>query len=168
MGRRSGITDGHKQTVINKNHNYVGIGYGLVGGEFRYYEEFIDRYFTFGQVPRQVKANRPFTIDVTVRPGKHLGIVTAFYEPVPKSMSVAQVKRRGSYTDFTNTQASTINPLKVQDYRKGNTYTLPFEFARPGLYYIQVYEEDRPYRLGTKYSNAGKIQGSGIVVRVGR
>ena len=46
--------DGHKQTIIDKAHNFVGIGYYLSGNQFRYYEEFIDRYLEFENIPASV------------------------------------------------------------------------------------------------------------------
>src|SRR5664280_672241 len=36
--------DGHIQNIIDKSHNWVGIGLFITGRQFRYYEEFIDRY----------------------------------------------------------------------------------------------------------------------------
>ncbi len=39
--------DGHKKNCINKFHNFVGIGHYLTENQFRYYEEFIDRYLDF-------------------------------------------------------------------------------------------------------------------------
>ena len=38
-------SDGHKSNIINKMHNYVGIGFYVTENQFRYYEEFIDRLF---------------------------------------------------------------------------------------------------------------------------
>ena len=48
--------DGHKQTIIDKPHNYVGIGYFLAGKQFRYYEEFIDRYLEFENIPSKFES----------------------------------------------------------------------------------------------------------------
>ncbi len=50
--------DGHKKNIISKTHNFVGIGYYLNGGQFRYYEEFIDRYLEFEKIPAQIRAGQ--------------------------------------------------------------------------------------------------------------
>ena len=52
--------DGHKVNVIDKSHNYVGIGFYISGKQFRYYEEFIDRYLEFENIPAEVKAGEQF------------------------------------------------------------------------------------------------------------
>jgi hypothetical protein len=56
--------DGHKQNIIDKSHNFAGIGFYLAGNQFRYYEEFIDRYLEFENIPAEVKAGDQFSITV--------------------------------------------------------------------------------------------------------
>ena len=59
--------DGHKKNITDKSHNFVGIGYYLSGKQFRYYEEFIDRYFEFENIPSEVRVDEPFHITVKTK-----------------------------------------------------------------------------------------------------
>ena len=65
--------DGHKKNIINKDHNWVGIGYYLAGGQFRYNEEFIDRYVEFRDIPKELRINETGTITIDTR-GKLLSL----------------------------------------------------------------------------------------------
>ncbi len=158
--------DYHKQTCIAKNHNYVGIGMYLTKHSFRYYEEFIDRYYKFSNIPDKIKVNQEFSIEVTVRPRKYLYFLEVFLEKFPEPIKPSVLNKKGGYRDFSSSSVMSMAPWKLAQYRKGNTYNLKFKFSRPGLYYLHMYEHNKEYKQPTSFSTKGKLQASGIVVRV--
>jgi len=156
--------DGHKQTVIRKEHTGVGLGAAVVGKQFRYYEEYLDRYLAFGPVPSE-----PRTGDLTIKvkpldAKKVVYAVVVYYEPLPAAMSVQQINAKSSYPDFTD---QTVQDLWPWELKKGadGFWDVPLKLARTGSYYVQVYLDDKPFTGGSA-GTEGKIQGSGLVLLV--
>ncbi len=158
--------DGHKRNCIDKLHNFVGIGVHILDKQFRYYEEYIDRYLDFVDVTRDVGIREKFTVTVRpVREGLHVFAVMAYYEAFPTPMKPAQINRRGSYRDYSGVTAVSLWPWEIDnDPETGNAVIL-LEFNKPGLYYVQIYLSDKAY-TGGGATTRGKIQASGLVVRV--
>jgi len=158
--------DGHKQTVINKDHNFVGIGCHLTENQFRYYEEYLDRYLEFVEVPTKAKAGETVNIKVKAPKNQYLFFATVYYERFPKPMQRNKLNRQNSYEDYTSEIVRQIPPWELAKFRKGNEYSIPFAFNKNGLYYIHLYidkdEINKPQAVDTKEK---KIV-SGIVVRV--
>lgn len=158
--------DGHKKTVINKDHNFVGIGYAVEGKQFRYYEEYIDRYLTFDNIPSEVRKGESTSITVSTDGKEFLYFMIVYYEKDPSPMNAREISRRSSYDDFTNSVYKESWAWDLARFRNGNTYKIPLSFSKEGLYYIQLYtdrkEITRPGSLDTK----GKTPRSGIVIKV--
>ena len=158
--------DGHKQTIITKGHNYVGIGFHLTGNQFRYYEEFIDRYFEFGEIPAKLKPDEQGILSFRTD-GKNFPYFLIIYrEDFPKPLTVNQLERKGSYSDFTSEEYLTMPAWDIAKFKRGSEYNVPVKFKREGLYYIHIYafkdEITKPGKLDTN----GKTSGSGIVIKV--
>lgn len=160
--------NGHKLNCIEKNHNYVGIGVYLSEKQFRYYEEFIDRYLTFETIPTEVKKDSPFTINVSAPKGNYLYYVTAFWENTPKKLSPKQISKKGSYKDYTNIAEMKLMPWELYALKEtgSTTYKIPFQFKKTGLYYVSIYLYDKELKKEAAISTKGKIQASGIVIKV--
>lgn len=158
--------DGHKKTVITKDHNYVGIGFALSGKQFRYYEEFIDRYLSFGDIPSEVRKNEKTSITVSTDGKEFLYFMAVFFEKSPKSMSPRDISRRNSYDDFTNDVYKEMWAWDLAKVRNGNTYRIPLSFSREGLYYIQLYTDKKEITRSGSLDTKGKTPRSGIVIKV--
>jgi hypothetical protein len=158
--------DGHKETIIDKSHNFVGIGYYLSGKQFRYYEEFIDRYFEFENIPVEVMAGQPFSITLKRTDGNYLHYLVVYYEKYPRPLSPEQIRSKDSYDDFTDEQYLKMYAWDLARYRNGTTYRIPLNFSREGLYYIQVYYDSKEITKPTEMTTKGKSAVSGIVIKV--
>lgn len=158
--------DGHKQTVIAKDHNFVGIGYYLTGKQFRYYEEYIDRYFEFAKIPSEVKPGKRTTITVMVPEKTFLYFMIVYYEKFPEPLTPKEISRRASYDDFTKDQYQQVYAWNLATYRNGTTYNIPLSFKKEGLYYIQIFSDKKEYTREVSLSTKGKTPYSGIVIRV--
>jgi uncharacterized protein YkwD len=160
--------DGHKQNIIDKSHNFAGIGFCLTKKQFRYYEEFIDRYFEFENIPSQIKVGDPFSITVKTDGQSFLYYVVIYMENWPHPLSPAQINKKGSYSDFTNQKYKEIVAWDLSRYRNGTIYKIPLEFSKEGLYYIQIFSDNRELTKPTSLNTKGKTPESGIVIKVNR
>jgi len=158
--------DGHKQNCIEPAHNFVGLGAYIDGGQFRYFEEYIDRYLVFDSVPQSVGRNQSFTVSVRPISDQHyVYAAVVYYDAFPVPMTRKQIDRIPSYMDYTNVQAASFWPWELEKYKSGKTYRFAMKFSKRGLYYFHIYLHDRPYDRRSA-STQGKVQGSGLVVAV--
>lgn len=160
--------DGHKQTVIDKYHNFVGIGFCLAGKQFRYYEEFIDRYLEFDNIPEVVRAGEQFDITIKTNGGSFLYFVIIYREDFPKPLTPAQISKRGSYKDYTNEEYKSLFAWDLARYRNGFFYKIPLSFSKEGLYYIQIYSDKKELTKPGSLDTKGRTPESGIVIKVNR
>jgi len=158
--------DGHKKNIIDKTHNFVGIGFFASENQFRYYEEFIDRYFEFENIPSELKINESGSITVKTDGSYFLYYLIIYREKFPVALKVAQLKKTGSYQDFSNEEYMKLAAWELALYRHGNTYDIPLKFSREGLYYIQIYLDKKEIKNPSALNTKGKTGGCGIVIRV--
>ncbi|MBK7134586.1 MAG: hypothetical protein IPH69_17745 [Bacteroidales bacterium] len=158
--------DGHKKTVIAKEHNFVGIGYHLSGKQFRYYEEFIDRYFEFENIPQEAERNKSSAITVKTDGKSFLYFLVIYRDKFPQKLTPSQINRKGSYSDFSEEEYQTITAWELSQYRSGNTYKIPLKFSKEGLYYIQIFSDKKELTKPASITTRGKTPYSGIVIRV--
>jgi uncharacterized protein YkwD len=158
--------DGHKKNITEKSHNYVGIGYHLSGKQFRYYEEFIDRYFEFEDIPSDVAADEPFHITVKTKGEGFLYYLIVYREDFPQQMTADQISRKGGYEDFTDEQYLRIPAWDLAGFKNGSEYKIPLKFSKEGLYYIQIYSDRKEITSPSSVNTIGKTPFSGIVIKV--
>jgi hypothetical protein len=160
--------DGHKQTIIEKTHNYVGLGYYLEGKQFRYYEEFIDRYFEFENIPSELKVGEPCNITIKTDGNSFLYFVMIYRENFPQPLTPAQISKKGSYSDYTNEEYKNIAAWDLSRYRNGTLYQIPLKFTKEGLYYIQIFSDKKELTKPSSINTKGKTPLSGIVIKVNK
>jgi Cysteine-rich secretory protein family len=158
--------DGHKKNVIEGTHNFVGIGFYATENQFRYNEEFIDRYFEFENIPSVLKINEAGSITIRTDGSNFLYYLIVYHEKFPVPLSVAQLKKTGSYQDYTNEEYMKILAWELATYRYGNSYNIPLKFNKEGLYYIHVYLDKKEIKNPSALNTKGKTEGSGIVIKV--
>lgn len=157
--------DGHKTNIIEKKHTHVGLGLALIGSQFRFYEEFIDRYLETLEGPAEAKTGQPVTIRAVPRKGWFGYLLTAFYEPIPQPMTAAEADAKGSYPDFTSERAFSFWPYQLNILEDGS-FSQEVTFTKPGYYYIQVYLDTQLPAKSGKFSAKDKVQSSGLVILV--
>ncbi len=160
--------DGHKQNIIDKSHNFVGIGFYLSGKQFRYYEEFIDRYFEFENIPAEVKVGDSCTITVKTNGQSFLYYIIIYRENWPHPLTPVQISKKGSYRDYTNQEYKDIFAWDLSRYRNGTIYEIPLRFSEEGLYYIQIFSDKKEITKPASLNTKGKSPESGIVIKVNR
>lgn len=163
--------DGHRKNCIDQYHTRVGIGCSLYENQFRYYEEFIDRYLEFVGVRSEAAVGE--TVSFAVKPkdkSKHLFMVVVYREPWPRSLTPQQASRMGKgklrgYDDFSDEVTLKFSPWQLARGENGE-YAFAVKFSQQGLYYIKIYLSERQYRADERGTTEGKVEASGIVVRV--
>lgn len=160
--------DGHKRNIIDKAHNFVGIGYFITKDEFRYYEEFIDRYLEFENIPAELKINEPGSITVNTKGEGYLYYLIIYREKFPGRLRVSQLSRKGSYDDYSNEDYLKIPAWDLARYRNGSTYRIPLKFSKVGFYYIHIFIDKEENTGSLSLSTKGKANVSGIVIKVTR
>jgi uncharacterized protein YkwD len=157
--------DGHKLNVIEKEHNCVGIGSWIEGKEFRYYEEYVDRYLEISALPQSVSLGDNLTVRVKpLDPARIVYAVIVYWEPLPAPTSVAAINSRSSYPDYTEQSVATFWPWDLKKDAAG-LYSIKLPLAKKGSYYVQIYLDNKPFSGGGA-DTRGKTQGSGLVVFV--
>lgn len=167
MAERS-PNNGHKMNIIDKSHNFAGIGFYLIGNQFRYYEEFIDRYFEFENIPENVKVGEPCSITVKTNGDKFIYFLIIYREKFPLSLTLNEINRKGSYNDYTNETFLTKGAWDIKTYKSGSSYKIPLIFSKEGLYYIHLYYDEKEITKPTSLNTKGKTPVSGIVIKVNR
>lgn len=158
--------DGHKQNCIDNAHNYVGIGFYISNQQFRYYEEFINRYLVFEDFSREIMTGETVSLKVKPIDKNYLHYLIVFKEDFPKPMSIAKMNRTGSYPDYTNNINTQKPAWELAKLKDGDTYNIPLSFSSPGLYYIQLYISNKELTSPEKISTKGKTKASSIVITV--
>ena len=158
--------DGHKKAIIDKYHNYVGIGFALTENRFRYYEEFINRYIEFKNIPSRVKTNTEFKINVKPMNGEFLHFLVVYRDKPLVPMTPEQIKRRASYSDYGDEEVLKIPAWELAQFRSENGYSIPLKFPKEGVYYIQMYLDEKEVIKSASINTKGKEPASGIVILV--
>ncbi|MEI6050886.1 MAG: CAP domain-containing protein [Bacteroidota bacterium] len=160
--------DGHKKNIIEKSHNYVGIGFCLSGKQFRYYEEFIDRYLEFEKIPGEVSIGEPCSITVKTDGQSFLYYLIIYRDKFPVAMTPAKIRSRGSYADFGEEDYQKMPAWDLSRYKNGISYTIPLRFTKEGLYYIHIYSDKKEINKPASLDTKGKTPESGIVIKVNK
>jgi len=158
--------DGHKKNIIDKAHSWVGIGFYINSGHFRYYEEFINRYLTFANIPSQLKPDEQAIINVDTGGSGYLYFISIYRDDFPKSLKQSQMTKTGNYNDYGEETYKNIPAWDLYRYREGTSYAIPLRFSKEGLYYIQIFTDNKEITGSGAISTKGKSPVSGIVISV--
>jgi uncharacterized protein YkwD len=158
--------DGHKKNIIDKSHNSVGIGYYLAGKQFRYYEEFLDRYLDFEDIPAETGIDEKCSITVNTDGKSFLYYLVIYREDFPKPVRAEEISKKGSYEDYSDEQYLKMAAWDLAAYRNGSEYKIPLSFSKGGLYYIQIFTDKKEITGAASVSTKGKTPVSGIVIKV--
>lgn len=159
--------DAHKKACIDKFHNLVGIGYAIHGKEFRYYEEYLDRHLSFAHFNHETTTKKEIALRFKPINNKQIPyFVIVFYQPFPHHMTPVEIDRIESYNDYSDTEHLNLGPWEIPQPDQTGYTTLNLKFDNKGYYYVQIFLSDTPHRQGGKASTAGKVQASGVVIKV--
>lgn len=155
--------DGHRKNILDPNHTAVGIGISIAGDEhdrrLALTQEFVDNYGTFSLLPQRIKPGQSFTVAGKLDPGMNIYSIDLRWEPLPKPMTLQQLKETYSYS-APEERVATFWPahsrrpgISVSQTVDGVAFTHEVyadpNFWKPGLYYVFVWAtrhgEQRPF-----------------------
>jgi hypothetical protein len=158
--------DAHKKNIIEKAHNYIGIGCYMTTKHFSYYEEFINRELVFSDIPVSLKVNEPGTITVDTKGKSYLYFMMIYRENFPQPRKASQLKNTGGYEDYSNELYKQVPAWDLAKFKSDFVWTVPVKFTKPGLYYILIYTDTKENTRQSALSTKGKPAMSGIVISV--
>jgi uncharacterized protein YkwD len=151
--------DGHKQAVINKNHTHVGIGMAWDGKQFRYYEEYLDRYLEFKNISQSVSTSKAITFSIRPLSAEHyIHAFAVLRESLPNTMTANEASSHTYYMDGGD-QYLVEAVSKMEEDNEG-WFSYSFTPGKTGYYYVQIFLDSKPFE--GSFSSAGKIQASGL------
>ncbi|MCG6553832.1 MAG: CAP domain-containing protein [Candidatus Magnetominusculus sp. LBB02] len=170
--------DGHRRTILDRRHNYVGLGVFLKGGSFTYCEEFLDKYIEITGPPQKTipAVGKVNITGKVINPGQYgLYMVSVTYDaalippPNPKLQP-------SSYKDAGTEKAAIAPPWDFNKdgsrYDRGSgEFSISIKTERKGYYYIVFYlREDQasiPYTGGhARVSTDDGFIGGAQVIRI--
>jgi hypothetical protein len=160
--------DGHRQSILDPTHTHVGIGLAFNQNGFRMIELFAARYVELDPLPLAARLNQNFRVSGRVRAkGFELMSISIFYEPLPKPMSLAQLKATYSYglpdeerierPSLAGTfRRYTDGTLGTVEMGAGGAFQVPLVFwkQQPGVYTVAVWvrREKAPALIAATWS----------------
>ena len=159
--------DGHKKNIVNKSHNLVGIGFALTENQFRYSEEFIDRYLDFYDIPGSAKPGERISVTFSCIGNYYPYYLIIYRDEFPRPRSTKELDKTGSYPDYSNEEYLVLPAWEISRYRNDGKYKIPLSFRKEGLYYIHIFTDEKEITTPQKISTKGKDSCSGIVISVG-
>jgi hypothetical protein len=124
--------DGHRQNILESNHNFVGLGIGNSKKYFSYYEEFIDRYLLINDL--KIKGKNVF-LKFKVPANYFLVGINISYDLPFKPMSPRKINSKNSYLD----QGKKSEIVWDDDVIfKNGVHSYSFKMSKKEIAYIQV------------------------------
>ncbi len=160
--------DGHRKSILNPTHTHVGIGLAVGAEGFRMIEVFAGQYVNLDALPASAKVNQTFRISGNVQAkGFDLMAISVFYEPLPRPMSLQQLKESYSYSlpqeEKIERPSLEGTPRRYTDgtlgtvrMGAGGRFEVPLIFwkQQPGVYTVAIWvrHEREPAFIGASSS----------------
>lgn len=164
--------DGHRRNILDPSHTHLGIGMAMRGREFRYVQEFMDKYIQFDPFDPNVSPGGKIKISGTIVP-KDVGpyAVLVYGERISPE-SIDELEKMGTYKDATSDRAISLWPWNLPFDRAKRTFalTLDFKGKKIAYYYVQIKLKKGINKIPTRGGPAtleGTFDASGIVLSVG-
>lgn len=160
--------DGHRKSILDPTHTQAGIGLAYGENGFRMIELFAGRYAELEPLPLRAALDANFRVSGRVTaPGHSLLGISIFYEPLPRAMSLQQLKETYSYSlpDEERMERPSLSgtprryldgTLGTVEMGAGGAFQAPLRFwkQQPGVYTVAVWvrREREPAFVGAMTS----------------
>ncbi len=168
----------HHDNILEKDHNFVGLGFYCekvqdgtrVEFRVRYYEEFLNRYITFDDFKREVAAGEAIKISGAVSPdaGGSAYMTVSYYVSPPAELTPDEINEMPQYyRDYTNERQMVLGPGDM-GLAPGGRFSVGFKADNPGFYYVQILlkRDGAAPEAGKVLTPKELIYASGIVITV--
>ncbi|MBI3913496.1 MAG: CAP domain-containing protein, partial [Chloroflexi bacterium] len=130
---------GHRANILRPEHTHVGIGiaYNPKDGEFRVAQEFLNHYVELDALRETALPGETLVVSGRLLPGVSNPLINLAYEPVPRAMSIDELKKTSTYASPAKFTIALRAPLDSQSRFRVN---VPFDRnAQPGIYHIRMF-----------------------------
>ncbi|KWT86744.1 CAP domain-containing protein [Candidatus Magnetominusculus xianensis] len=141
--------DGHRQNILEKWHNYVGLGVSVKGGSYTYCEEFLDKYIDIsGPLSKTIPYGQKIEFTgAVISPGEFgLYMIAVTYDAALVPPAKPQPS---SYKDAGAQKAAVLPPWDFNkdgrryDKRSGK-FSISMKMEKKGYYYVVFYLKENP------------------------
>jgi uncharacterized protein YkwD len=148
--------DGHRRTILDPLATHVGVGWALVGGDFRLVEEFTTRGYDSLRVARVGPDGASIRVRGKSLDRRSLDFVSVAVQPFPARLTREQANSLRSYSYPSPTWA--LMPAASSEYAVGlHTYhclvpsvhgkfSFQYQLDRPGLWTFVLYFHEKGRR----------------------
>ncbi|RTL40897.1 MAG: CAP domain-containing protein [Candidatus Melainabacteria bacterium] len=142
--------DGHRVQILTPEHNKVGFGLSFFvnaqnDGHLAIAQEFLNAYGRYSKLPSSIVRGRVFQVSGTFSPGVNFYSLSIYREPMPKSISKADLNngpRELAYSDNAIvTYFPTDKNVKTAMVKGAQCFSVqitPDRDWQSGLYYVSV------------------------------
>ncbi len=144
--------DGHRQQILTPEHNKVGIGISRArtkGGHMNVClaQEFLNCYGQYEKIPLVLAPGKSFILQGKLAPEFTLYDIRISWEPLPKQMSVEDLKATHLYSEGFDEFRSVadkdtdLTGIKITIKKNVESFSIkvnPSNDWKPGLYYFQI------------------------------
>jgi uncharacterized protein YkwD len=145
--------DGHRRNILRPEHTHVGIALAKADGNgsetFANSQEFVDRYVTdVLPIPQTVSVGERVIVAGKVAPGVTLKAVSVARSPLPRPMSIEDLKATRKYSsprDYVTFSPEANDPPILSLTPDGQfRVRIPLsDRGEPGLYYVTIWVRDK-------------------------
>lgn len=130
---------GHRANILAPEHTGVGVGiaYDAATGCLALAQEFANHYVIMEFVPLDARVGDTIQVRGRLEPGAADPLINMAWEPLPKLMTVEQLKQTGGYSSPANTYTTAQPRLGA-----GGAFELAVRLdngGQPGLYHIKIW-----------------------------
>ncbi|RMF93608.1 MAG: CAP domain-containing protein [Candidatus Schekmanbacteria bacterium] len=131
---------GHRANILRGTHTHVGIGIAVKNGCIFISQEFVDRFGTYGKIPKKADVGEEIIITGTLDSGVDFDFIGIYWEEKPKKMSKKKLKKTGSYSSPETFDKVTYYNKSSGVIINGQSFSLqaPVGDFGPGLYYVRI------------------------------
>lgn len=145
--------DGHRRAILDPDATHVGVGWSLVGGNFRMSEEFTTRRFDRLRFTRFGSDGSVIRVQGRALTGMRIAYVSVARQEIPAPVSRDEVNARRSYAfpapryalipaASSIVAAGLVNQRCLTPSLKGK-FSFNYEIERPGLWTFVLYFEKK-------------------------
>lgn len=143
------------QNMLGPDHTHVGLGLAVnqVTGQVRIAQEFVNRLVSIDPIPTRVLRGERIVVKGRLLDGSTNPVVNIAFEPIPQSLSLAELNTFG----YFGSPANTVETVPVTLDEAGEFIAEVFLTGPSGLYHIRT-AVDRPTQ--------GSLLASDIIVEL--
>ncbi len=153
--------DGHRRAILDPGATHVGVGWSLIGGNFRMAEEFTSRRYDWLRVSQLGAEGSSIRVRGHALPGMSIAFVSVALQPVPATLSLQEVNARHSYAypdpryallpATSSFSAVGLMNLRCLTPSVRGRFSFNYQIDQPGLWTFILYFD----RKGTRAPAAG-------------